>query len=541
MFLKSASHLPLWFTLVALSVNALVAAPRSTRSDISVSKVLDIPGSGNPIRVVIDPLDESLYILKDNGDIYQVRSGSTSATRQYRTGDHGLEDPVGLAIGPDGSFYLVGYEDISSTETTGFVQKGTRAGLNSVTWSRLATSAPYGRSFSIFNHRFNGVVVSPDGEHIFVNSGSRTDHGEIQNSNNFFPAETREMGLTTIILKLPTDGNDIQLPNDREALRANGHLFAEGIRNAYDLAFAPNGDLFGTENSPDLDLPEELNWLREGRHYGFPWRIGGEDNPQRFPDYDPDNDHLLNPLYNAVQNGYYRNDPTFPTPPAVAFMEPVQNLGPDADKFRDAADGIVKDASDLGLPLGTFTSHRSPLGLSFDTVRILTPEFRGDGFVLSWTAGNLNSSSATGPFLDPSEDLLHLDLKKTGDENYVANVTRIVADFSNPIDSAMIGNVIYAIEYEGDESLWKITLPAETTPSSDLKVAAQPMDGSQLQLTIEGFTGNEIKVLSSVDLIDWFASKTLTPSATEKSEGKIETTLELNPEDKQQFFLISDR
>ena len=80
-------------------------------------------------------------------------------------------------------------------------------------------------------------------------------------------------------------------------------------------------------------MSDELNWLRSGLHFGFPWRIGGADNPQQFPNYNPQNDKLLNPMFIGVFNGYYQNDPSFPPPP-TNFFEPIINLGPDADKFR---------------------------------------------------------------------------------------------------------------------------------------------------------------------------------------------------------------
>jgi hypothetical protein len=51
-------------------------------------------------------------------------------------------------------------------------------------------------------------------------------------------------------------------------------------------------------------------------------------------------------------------------------------------------DGLVKDASSLGQSLSTFTSHRSPLGLVFDTQKAMIPEFQGDGFMLSWKKGD---------------------------------------------------------------------------------------------------------------------------------------------------------
>src|SRR5258707_7513185 len=43
--------------------------------------------------------------------------------------------------------------------------------------------------------------------------------------------------------------------------------------------------------------------VRQGCHYGFPWRMGGMDNPQQFSGYDPANDPLLNSKFGAVSSG----------------------------------------------------------------------------------------------------------------------------------------------------------------------------------------------------------------------------------------------
>ncbi len=281
----------------------------------------------------------------------------------------------------------------------------------------MADTAGYPKNNTAYDHRFNGVVLSPRGDFIYVNSGSRTDHGEIQTANGLYP-NTREVGLTTCIFRLPSNGQNIFLRNDRAKLKAKGYVFAEGIRNSFDMAFAPNGDLFGTENGPDRDMSEELNWLRPGLHYGFPWRLGGTDNPQQFPNYKPANDLLLDPNFHAVKQGYYRNDPTFPTRPNRTLTEPMPNFGSHADSFRDPRDGKVKDASALGRTLSTFTTHRSPLGLVFDVQRAMSSQFQGDGFMLSWTPGDPIGERVKGPFKDPSQDLLHLNLAKKGATNY---------------------------------------------------------------------------------------------------------------------------
>lgn len=447
-----------------IRVNAQ-SVPQVLRSDIQIRNIMTTLAASPSIRLAKDSRDNTLYYLKLNGEIYKVNLNSSNSTLIYSTNDHTLSDPQGMAIGPDGTIYLVGNADVGDSQTRGIIVKGA---INLATeervWSILAQSADYPKSKTAFDHRFNGITVSPSGDFIYVNSGSRTDHGEVQSVNGLYP-DTREVGLTACIFRLPTNGENLFLANDRETLKAAGYIFAEGTRNSFDMAFAPNGDLFGTENGPARDMSEELNWLRQDLHYGFPWRIGRADNPQQFPDYDPTNDLLLNPNFIAVKNGYYYNDSNFPTPPSSNLTEPIVNLGPDADRFRDPQDGQVKDASDLGQSLSTFTAHRSPLGLVFDREGAMSPQFQGDGFMLSWTEGDPTGETVAGPFKDSSEDLLHLDLTKIGDTSYEVHATRIVEGFSNPIDAEIIQNKIYVLEYGGSQGIWEITMPTNTDPA----------------------------------------------------------------------------
>ena len=409
-----------------------------------------------------DPTTANRYVLKTtNGDITLVPEGAV-----YTAADHGFIRPSALFIDADGTFYVLKRIDLSIYNIATITKGEVDPGSGERTWFTLAETEPYERCDCIYNHEVNALIVSPDNRSLFINSGSRTDHGEIQDGDGHFPG-LRETALTAIILRVPTDARDLVLPNSRYELLDQGFLYAEGLRNAYDFAFAPNGDLFTTENGPGRDMPEELNWLRQGHHYGFPWRMGLDDTPQQFPDYDPATDFLLSPRSTAVREGYYHNDPTYPPPPRN-FTDPVINLGPDADAYRDPADGRIKDASEEGVRFGTFTAHRSPLGLVFDVDNALAEPFRGDGFTLSWTRGDPDGDSVNGPFNDPSQDLLHLDLAKVND-NYEARVTRIVGGFSNPIDAEIIGHRLYVIEWSGKRGLWEIVLPpAEEFPPASL-------------------------------------------------------------------------
>ena len=431
-----------------------------------------------------DPTTNNRYVLKTNGDITLLPEDTL-----YTVADHGFIRPSALFIDADGTFYVLKRIDLSiyniATITKGEVDPSSGERI----WFTLAETAPYERCDCIYNHEVNALIVSPDNRSLFINSGSRTDHGEIQDGDGHFPG-LRETALTAIILRVPTNARDLVLPNSRYALLDQGFLFAEGLRNAYDFAFAPNGDLFTTENGPGRDMPEELNWLRQGHHYGFPWRMGLDDTPQQFPDYDPATDFLLSPRSTAVREGYYHNDPTYPPPPR-RFTDPVINLGPDADAYRDPADGRIKDASEEGVRFGTFTAHRSPLGLVFDADHALAEPFQGDGFTLSWTRGDPDGDSVNGPFNDPSQDLLHLDLAKVGD-NYEAHVTRIVGGFSNPIDAELIGNRLYVIEWSGKRGLWEIVLPpAEEFPPAKL-AAAQVFSDLSTQTPATGVVPYEV-------------------------------------------------
>ncbi len=420
--------------------------PDNLPADVPIDDILTASIFGR------DPTADNRYVLKTNGDITLV----PAAGAVYTAADHGFRRPSALFIDANGIFYVLKRIDLSSYNIATITKGEVDPSSGERTFFTLAETVPYERCDCIYNHEVNGLVVSLDNRSLFINSGSRTDHGEIQDGDGHFPG-LRETALTAVILRVPTEARDLVLPNDRYSLLDQGFLFAEGLRNAYDLAFAPNGDLFATENGPGRDMAEELNWLRQGHHYGFPWRMGLEDTPQQFPDYDPATDFLLSPRSTAVREGYYHNDPTYPPPPR-RFTDPVINLGPDADAYRDPADGQIKNASEEGVRFGTFTAHRSPLGLVFDAAHALAEPFRGDGFVLSWTRGDPNGNSVNGPFNDPSQDLLHLDLAKVGGK-YEARVTRIVGGFSNPIDAEIIGNRLYVIEWSGERGLWEIVFP----------------------------------------------------------------------------------
>ena len=49
--------------------------------------------------------------------------------------------------------------------------------------------------------------------------------------------------------------------------------YARGIRNAYGFAWDDAGNLFTFSNGPDYNAPEEMDFIQQGRHYGFPFQF----------------------------------------------------------------------------------------------------------------------------------------------------------------------------------------------------------------------------------------------------------------------------
>jgi glucose/arabinose dehydrogenase len=424
--------------------------PILLRAGITLRKVIGV-GEGN-VKMARNPVDGALYYLNPANGIYGVQLTPPTSTNKVAAKRDIVADgdPAGMTFGPDGTLYVVVNRKVDKNHTQAIIRKGTPGGAGQITWATLASTEPYPLSNANFDHLYNGIVASPDGRWLYVNAGSRTDHGEVESSGGAFP-DTREVPLTSAIFRVPADARDLVLPAGETALKP--YLFADGTRNAYDLRFAPNGDLFAVDNGPDSDYPDELNWIREGQHYGFPWRFGNQDNPQQFASYDSSKDVRLPADYVAVKTGTYHNDPTYPKPPAIKFADPVINLGPDAAQYR-GDDGLQHDAAAEGKPLSTFTPHRSPLGLAFSSDPKMPADLRSSNssfsaFVLSWGA-------AGGTLSDKGQDLLHIQLTKRGD-NYEAVTNQFARGFNNPIDAVTIENRLYVLEYGKDAALWELT------------------------------------------------------------------------------------
>ena len=102
-------------------------------------------------------------------------------------------------------------------------------------------------------HQTNNLAIDPTGKWLWFSQGATAD---------------KSPGGGALVGKVAPDARDVPWGDPRIQIVANG------LRNAWGLAFHPNGALFATDNTRD-DLgdatpPDELNLIRAGRHYGFP-------------------------------------------------------------------------------------------------------------------------------------------------------------------------------------------------------------------------------------------------------------------------------
>lgn len=454
---------------------ARTTSPSALRPDIRIEHVATV--APKSIRLARDPVSENLHYTTLDGEVFELHmdgDGEPTSVLVADVKDHGIVRLQGMVfVGP--TLYLAGNVPVNDGKgTKGRVMAGTLNQEGTRVWSTVFSTDEIGSTKTTFDHGFNGLTASPDGRYLFINSGARTDHGEIQDNDGAYPG-ARDEPLTAAVLRIPAGERDLLLRNDLDELTENGYLFARGIRNGFDLAHAPNGHLFIVSNSGDYDHPEDMFWLREGHHYGYPWIMGGIENPQQYPDFkpDPEKDPFLNPYSHAYSVGYFGNDPAFPKrPPDLVITPAVANIGPDANTFRDPISGTIRDGDEAGVAVGTFTAHRSPLGLVFDVDSLLGADLTGDGFMLSWTNGA--QSTLMGRLSRRGSDLMHLKLfHSPAFDNYIVQATRIAEGFNGPTDVELVDHILYVIEYGGSSAnLWKLMLPAaDNSPDGSAKRA----------------------------------------------------------------------
>lgn len=214
--------------------------------------------------------------------------------------------PTSLAFGPDGHLYVAGYW--GDADHRGMVVKlvpQASGGFTELTVvDRL--NRPHGIAFhggDLFISRSGQYSRAIGGRMQIVNTGAITratdlngdgvyDHlidvidglpgakgGLHQNNGLAFDAD----GWMYVTNGIPDDHKPPVHPYEGTIIRAKpdgteAQIFARGFRNPYDLAFGPDGELFGTDNDDDNKsaLGDKFNHIIEGGHYGHPYATFSE-------------------------------------------------------------------------------------------------------------------------------------------------------------------------------------------------------------------------------------------------------------------------
>jgi glucose/arabinose dehydrogenase len=205
---------------------------------------------GQVMQITMGP-DERLYatVLENgtrNGAVYSM--GADGEAVQY-SGD--FVSPIGLAFQP-GTDVLYVSARVTMEQGGGLWRIPSGGGSPEA----VITDLPC--CFMAIDNQPNGMVFGPDG-YLYLGVGALTDHAEPPRG-----ALHRNVEL---------------VPHEASILRIQPHtgeieVFAEGLRNPYDLTFTSDGQFYATDNGLLTGQGDRLLMIDEGGHYGFPYWSG---------------------------------------------------------------------------------------------------------------------------------------------------------------------------------------------------------------------------------------------------------------------------
>jgi glucose/arabinose dehydrogenase len=198
---------------------------------------------GQPTAITFSP-DGDLYVATMDGVIYRVNEAGEASVYV-----RGFRIPTGLAFQP-GTEKLFVSDRVVDQNVNGEAQVSV---VENGRTRPLISGLPC--CYTSY-HSANGIAFGPDG-YGYVAVGARADHGEILEGPN--KGDQDELHpLEATILRFSPDGRDVE-------------PYARGFRNAYDIAWDADGQLYATNNGPDFGPPEDFYKVVPGGEHGYPW------------------------------------------------------------------------------------------------------------------------------------------------------------------------------------------------------------------------------------------------------------------------------
>jgi glucose/arabinose dehydrogenase len=201
-----------------------------------------------------------------------------------------LENPRGMVAAPNGDVYVAEREAgrvrlLRDTNGDGradvsrVVSEGMNEGMEGVHGLAIRGA----RLYMVTVNELYSAPIEQDG-----GLGERTLHIDDIPDGGQHPNRTMAWGPDGYLyLSVGSQTNGVPEPDERTAtmLRVNPQtweyeIYAEGLRNTIGFGWHPvSGNLYGldhnTDHRGDNWPPEEVNHIREGLHYGWPW-CGGD-------------------------------------------------------------------------------------------------------------------------------------------------------------------------------------------------------------------------------------------------------------------------
>jgi len=361
----------------------------------------------NCVRFATVPGADWILLLNNEGELYRLEPATGNFVRLLVPKDYaelaaGRIDALGLTIDSERRLYVVTNQRVAEqphhiNRVVIFRSEPLDAsGRPPALKAWLRTSYPWGNNY--YNHGVCHIAQGPDGL-IYVSSGARTDGGEVD--GGIFKSESvywkgGETDFTAAIWRLDP-------AKDSPAIE----VYARGIRNAWSFAWNDRGELFSVSNGPDAEMPEELDFVERGKHYGFPYQFADQPATAKPYPYTPD------------------------APPGLTFTPSLRNFGPAGGGSATA-------------PLASFDPHSSPAGLVYcgpDWPAALRGKF---------LMGRFGSLIGKG---DVGFDLLTVSLQRDPTGTYVARTETFLSPLARPIDLLRVGRKLYILEYTRHTSM----------------------------------------------------------------------------------------
>lgn len=206
---------------------------------------------GQPMQMAFGP-DGRLYATVLEGGTRQGAVYALDSAGNTERITETFESPVGLAFAPGTDTLYVSSR--ITPESGGALWRVMSDGSAALLIDDLPCC------YNAVINQPQGLTFGPD-SYLYIGVSSLTDHAEP--SNPQFERYATPQPYEASILRVQPQNGAVD-------------VFAEGLRDPYDLAFAPDGKLYATDTGMLDGIGDRVLLIERGAHYGFPfWRNRG--------------------------------------------------------------------------------------------------------------------------------------------------------------------------------------------------------------------------------------------------------------------------